>query len=143
MTSSIALYFPMLVLFLFTLLVGLRLFIMRVRAVRRGNVRLSYFRNFTAGTQTDGCATAQRAFNNLLEVPPLFYVICVVLMVLRQGDHLYEALAWVFVALRVIQSAIHLTYNNVLHRAAVFIISMAVLAAMWVRLGLTLLTFPA
>ncbi|MDZ5647666.1 MAPEG family protein [Nitrospirillum sp. BR 11828] len=142
MTSSIALFFPMLALFLFTVLVGLRLFIVRVRAVKRGNVRLSYFRNFTAGTQTEGCATAQRAYGNLLEVPALFYVICVVLMVLRQGDHLYEALAWAYVALRVVQGLIHLSYNNVLHRAAVYMASMAVLTALWVRLGLTLLAFP-
>ncbi|WP_044561226.1 MAPEG family protein [Azospirillum sp. B4] len=142
MTSSIALFFPMLALFLFTILVGGRLFLLRVRAVKRGNVRLSYFRNFTAGTQPDGLATGQRAFDNLMEAPPLFYVICTVLMVLHQGDHLYLALAWIYVALRVAQGLIHLSYNNVTHRAAIYIASMLVLVILWVRLGVVLLTIP-
>ncbi|MBB6250060.1 MAPEG family protein [Nitrospirillum iridis] len=142
MTSSIALFFPMLALFLFTVLVGIRLFALRVRAVRQGNVGLSYFRNFAAGTQPEELATGQRAFDNLMEAPPLFHVICTVLMVLHQGDHLYEALAWAYVALRLVQGLIHLTYNNVIHRATAYMASMLVLVVMWVRLGVTLLTVP-
>ncbi|MDE1147589.1 MAG: MAPEG family protein [Azospirillaceae bacterium] len=142
MTSSIALYFPMLALFLFTLVVGIRLLALRTGAVRRGNVRLSYFRNFNTGNQPDSLATGQRAFNNLFEAPTLFYVVCLALMVWRQGDHLYLLLAWLYVVARVVQGGIHLTYNNVLHRSLAYMASMVILVILWVRLGITLASVP-
>jgi len=44
-------------------------------------------------------------------------------------------LAWAYVGLRYIHSFIHITYNRVLHRFAVFVFSSVVLFALWVRLG--------
>jgi hypothetical protein len=40
--------------------------------------------------------------------------------------------AWVYVALRVIHSLIHITYNNVLHRLSAYALSNFVLMAFWV-----------
>jgi hypothetical protein len=47
-------------------------------------------------------------------------------------------LAWIFVALRAVHSAIHLTYNSVVHRFTVYAISTAVVFAMWMLLAFTL-----
>jgi len=44
-------------------------------------------------------------------------------------------LAWTYVASRYLHSIIHVTYNQVMHRFAVFIFSSFVLLAFWVRLG--------
>ena len=41
------------------------------------------------------------------------------------------ALAWAYVALRIVHSAIHLSYNRVVHRLAVFALSNAVLGMLW------------
>ena len=49
------------------------------------------------------------------------------------------ALAWVYVGLRVVHSAIHLTYNNVMHRLIAFALSNAVLIALWGLVGAHLL----
>jgi len=42
------------------------------------------------------------------------------------------AVAWGYVALRIVHSAIHLSYNQVLHRLAVFALSNVLLGALWV-----------
>ena len=40
--------------------------------------------------------------------------------------------AWAYVAIRAVHSAIHLTYNNVMHRLTAFALSNFVLMAFWV-----------
>lgn len=49
------------------------------------------------------------------------------------------ALAWVYAATRALHSLIHLTYNNVLHRLAMFAASTVVLLVIWIRLVLAVL----
>jgi hypothetical protein len=43
------------------------------------------------------------------------------------------ALAWLYFALRVAHSVVHLTYNNVFHRLGVYAASGVVLALLWLR----------
>jgi hypothetical protein len=47
---------------------------------------------------------------------------------------LFGLVAWSYVALRVIHSLIHLTYNTVMHRLTVFAVSNFVLGGLWVAL---------
>ena len=72
---------------------------------------------------------------NLLELPMLFYVVCVVLYVTAGATPLAVAVAWAYVALRVVHSIIHLSYNRVLHRLAAFTLSNAALVSLWVIAG--------
>jgi hypothetical protein len=65
-------------------------------------------------------------------MPMLFYIICVVLYVTGGASRLAVATAWAYVALRVVHSLIHLTYNHVLHRLAAFTLSNAALVSLWV-----------
>jgi hypothetical protein len=46
--------------------------------------------------------------------------------------------AWLFVALRAIHSAIHLTYNRVPQRAIVFGVSNSVLVLLWIQVAIAL-----
>ena len=81
---------------------------------------------------------ANRNYMNLLELPLLFYTVC---LMLHQCDRLPDhavALAWAYAGLRVLHSLIHMTYNRVLHRLLAFAASNAVLAMLWVS-ALTLL----
>ncbi|HWV91063.1 MAG TPA: MAPEG family protein, partial [Burkholderiales bacterium] len=77
-----------------------------------------------------------RNFVNLLEMPVLFYVACVILYVIGAVDATGLALAWAYVACRALHSLIHLTYNNVFHRLAAFAAGYVVLLAIWIRLVL-------
>jgi hypothetical protein len=76
---------------------------------------------------------------NLLEIPVLFYVVCLTMYVTSHADSAAVLLAWAYVAFRVAHSLVHLTYNNVFHRLAFYGLSNIVLLAMWIRLFLALL----
>jgi hypothetical protein len=73
-----------------------------------------------------------RSFHNQLEVPILFYLLVVLMLVTEVQDSLLLNLAWLYVGLRYLHVLIHLVYNKVIHRFTVFVISCGVLVAMWV-----------
>jgi hypothetical protein len=75
-------------------------------------------------------------FRNLLELPVLFYVLCLLLFVTGIADAWDLLAAWIFVALRVIHSAIHCTVNIVKYRFYTYFASALVL---WVMLGRVIL----
>lgn len=74
-----------------------------------------------------------RNYMNLLELPVLFYVVCM-LNYVTGASVSFSALilAWVYVGLRVLHSVVHLTYKNVFHRLAMLAASNVALAALWI-----------
>lgn len=83
---------------------------------------------------TDSAAAADN-YSNLFELPVLFYTAILLTLILMIQDSILVILAWTFVTSRYLHSIIHVTYNQVMHRFAVFIFSSFVLLAYWVRLG--------
>tara|TARA_B110000444_G_scaffold261127_1_gene311263 strand:+ start:3764 stop:4048 length:285 start_codon:yes stop_codon:yes gene_type:complete len=79
----------------------------------------------------DLVAKTTRNFNNLFEVPTLFYAGGTVYLALDQAGQLPVICAWVFVAARVLHSIIHLSYNNVMHRLIIFSIGNLSVLVMW------------
>lgn len=77
--------------------------------------------------------TTSDNYRNLFELPVLFYLLCALCIALRTESSFIINAAWVFVALRYAHSAIHCTYNKVMHRFTVFILSVIVLISMWVH----------
>ena len=75
---------------------------------------------------------------NLVEVPTLFYVLCLILYVTGTVTPACVALAWLYFALRIAHSLIYLTYNHVVHRFAVFATSNLVVLAMLTCLAVRL-----
>jgi len=53
---------------------------------------------------------------NLFEIPVIFYALALYLFATKQVDTAYVAAAWVFVAFRVLHSAVHCTFNLVMLR---------------------------
>jgi hypothetical protein len=76
------------------------------------------------------------AFHNQLEVPLLFYVLTILVLFTRQADLLFVLLAWVFVALRLMQAYVHVTSNYVPYRGMLFGAGAIVLLAMWIAFAL-------
>jgi hypothetical protein len=62
-------------------------------------------------------------FKNLFEIPVLLYALSLYLFVTGQVDTTYVVAAWVFVAFRVLHSAVHCTFNLVLLRFYLYAIS--------------------
>ena len=75
-------------------------------------------------------------FNNLLELPILFYAICLYLYVTGSVDSLYMIAAWTYVGLRAVHSAIQCTTNIVMRRFAVYMASSLVLWLIILRAAL-------
>jgi hypothetical protein len=77
---------------------------------------------------------ARQCENNYLsqfELPVLFYVLMILLLITRQADIVQITLAWIFVVMRVAHAYIHLTTNDVRVRGPLFGIGLLVLAIMW------------
>jgi hypothetical protein len=131
---AIQLLLPMAALVGLTFLVALRLLSLRASAVKQGSVRMSFFRAMQGEGPPETVAAAARAFGNLFEVPPLFYVACVAVLALNKVDTVFVVLAWAFVLCRVAQAFIHLSYNNVMHRLSSYLAGWTVLLLLWGRL---------
>lgn len=78
-------------------------------------------------------------FNNLLQVPVLFYVWCLTMTQLQILAWPLELGAWAYVSLRLCHSVIQVTHNRVVPRFRVWACSHTVLALLWMALAWQLL----
>lgn len=115
-----------------TFLVGLWMGWVRTIAVRRGEVDPEYFK-LNSGRIADRPAQAANNFRNLFELPVLFYVLAVLMLILDDVDVTQVVLAWLFVVTRYLHSFIHLGYNRVEHRFFAYVAGLLVLLVMWLR----------
>jgi hypothetical protein len=127
-----AIFGPVGVLALWTMGVLSLTAIRRVGAVRAGRVKRGAFRLGESAEVPADVSIPNRNLINLLEVPVLFYVVCLCLYVTHQTQPGLLWLAWTYVALRVAHSLVHLTTNNVMHRLTLFGLSNFVLLAIWI-----------
>ncbi|MBL4612566.1 MAG: MAPEG family protein [Emcibacter sp.] len=126
--------YPMGLLAIFTLLYSSVLITVRKKAVASGDIKPSYFKEYNNDTPPSYMQKATRQWSNLYEVPVLFYAVCAAILALRLDDMIFTYMAYSFFGLRLVQSFIHTTYNNVYHRLLIFSCGMVTVLAMWVRL---------
>ena len=136
--TATAIFHPMIVLVLWTLVVVYLIGRRRFAAARKRLVKASDFVCGESENVPTDVKIPNRNLSKLFETPVLFYVACLTVFVLGKVDAWSVGLAWAYVALRIGHSAVHLTYNNVFHRLRVFAASVAVLLALWIRIILLL-----
>ena len=134
-----AIFLPMCALAAWTFAVLLLVPIARFRAAAQGKVNAGDFRFGESARVPGAVSLPNRNFMNLLEAPLLFYVVCIALYVTLSVDPVALGLAWLYFALRVAHSLVHLTYNNVFHRLGAYSASIAVLVTLWGRFVIALL----
>lgn len=110
----------------------------RVSATARGHAKTSDFRFGESPGVPGAVSLFNRNYMNLLELPVLFYVACLMAYATQTATPAMAWLAWLYVALRGAHSLVHVTYNNVLHRFAVFGLSNFALIGLWVWIGVAL-----
>jgi hypothetical protein len=72
-------------------------------------------------------------YKNLLEMPVLFYVLCVILTLTTKAlSPILLGMAWAYVALRSWHSFVHVSYNKVMTRFKIFLASAMALLLMWI-----------
>jgi hypothetical protein len=126
--------YPMFALVVLTFIIGFSTGISRLISAKKGLVDRRYFKLFTGYSPPDNIVKLGRNFSNLLEVPILFYVVGIILLVLDINNQLMQNFAWTFVVLRIIHSIIHVTYNKPIHRFLAFLLSSSIVLIMWVQL---------
>jgi hypothetical protein len=141
--NQAAILLPMMSLAAWTFCVLLLIPVRRFRAAFAGQVNPGDFRFGESSRVPPAVSIPNRNYMNLLELPVLFYVVCLTLYVTVKADATAIYLAWGYVALRVCHSLVHLTYNHVIHRLTLFAVSNVVLIILWTRLFLALSAAPA
>lgn len=124
-------FLPVLALVLWTFIVLLILPFRRFALIRSGQVGINDFKLQETERVAEAAVQVNRNYMNLLEMPVLFYLACVLLYLLDGVTNLSLILAWSYLGLRLVHSLIHLTYNKVCHRFLVFAGSNVVLLGMW------------
>jgi hypothetical protein len=71
-------------------------------------------------------------FRNLFEVPVLFFALAAIALATGHVPGWLVVCSWLYVALRMLHTFIHCTYNNVYHRLTVFLASFVLLVGMWI-----------
>ena len=135
-----AILYPMIVLVLLTFIVLLIVPYRRFRAGKRGEVHPRDFLYGESAKVPGEVSIPNRNFMNLLELPVLFYVVCLALYMTRAVTIVDVYLAWLFVALRTGHIIVHLTYNRLLHRLSLHAAAAVVLFGMWISLSVALLS---
>jgi hypothetical protein len=132
------LFLPCLALLLLTILVMWLMLRGRQQAVRRGEISAAYFKTYDTGEKLPRKARqADRCYHNLIESTPPFYFVCAVAMALGKVDMTLLVIAWAYVAMRALQSFVHLTSNKIGLRSISFGLAWVLLLVMAFRIALT------
>lgn len=75
---------------------------------------------------------------NLFEMPVLYFALVPLLLITHLGTEVQVGLAWVYVILRGVHSAIHVGPNVIVARFGAYFASCIVLAAMWIGFAIDL-----
>jgi hypothetical protein len=128
-----ALLQPVLALVVLTAIVALMMVVYRNAAVIRGATSVRYFQTFTADTPPEWVERPTRTYMNLLELPVLFYVVCLLMLTIGRFDSVQISLAWVFVITRYVHAFIYIGFNYVPLRFTAFLAGLFTLAVIWTR----------
>ena len=112
-----------------------RLIYMATMYTLNKDVKLSQFRIYE-GIFPDRLRSARQQFQNMFEIPILFYLLCLLNIFFKNYDQFDIIICWCFVVFRVIHFFIRLQNQktiNVIPRILVFIISLIFLTIGWVN----------
>ncbi len=122
---------PVFAMVLLTSIVGVVMFAQRVAEMRERRIHPQAVASASQMMSRLTRTGAADNFRNLFETPVLFYAAALTVYAAHLSSPLYVALAWAYVALRLVHSVIHCTYNKVMHRLQAFIASFVVLWVIW------------
>jgi hypothetical protein len=124
----------MLVVVALTFVAFVRMAAARGAAVKAGQDP-AFYRAHLGTPEPEAATAASRHWGNLFELPTLFYAACLTAFVLNAVTGWVLVFAWGWVAARIVQSAVHMSYNNPSHRGVGFILGVLFLLALWIDLA--------
>lgn len=131
--ATAALLGPVVALVVLTAIVGVMMLVYRNVAVIRGAASLRYFRGYADDKPAEWIERPARTYMNLLELPVLFYVVCLLMLSTGRFDAVQVSLAWLFVVTRYAHALIYIGFNHVPLRLTAFLTGAVTLAVLWTR----------
>ena len=122
-----------------TIAVWLRMYATRIGEMKRERIHPQAVATSAQMAARLSDTRAADNFRNLFELPVLFYLALLVAAKTAQTGVVVLGLAWTFVALRVLHSWIHCTYNKVMHRFKAYLAGGVALWTLWAVLAVGLL----
>lgn len=131
-----SLVYPAAAMVALTLAVGAFVFSVRVSHIRKGLIKIGYFRVLdNKGSEVpEFLIRAGRQYDNLMQLPMLFYATIAIALAVRVDSQLILISAWLFVLTRAMHSYIHLGSNHVMRRAQAFFAGWFCIIAMWIAI---------
>jgi len=134
-----AIFGPFFATMFLTLAVWVYMYVMRISFINSNNLRPDDLAVPGALARATPPAVSNPSDNlkNLFEMPVLFYALALYLFATNQVDAAYVYAGWIFVGFRALHSAVHCTFNRVLLRFYLYLISTIALSFMAIRAALT------
>ncbi len=126
--------YPMFMMVLLTFIIGLVTMKFRIENVKSGAVGTKYFKLMEGQEVPEIITKTTRCFNNMFEVPLLFYAGCLLYVSLGYESAVGIIFAWAFVVMRYVQAFVHLTYNHLIHRMLSFWLAFLSVMVLWLNL---------
>ncbi len=137
--KPVMIFWPAIAMVVLTFLVWLRLYQIRIGEMRRRRIDPQSIANSSQKARLLEDTRGSDNFRNLFELPVLLYPALILAFLTGQVTPLTLGLAWAFVGLRFVHSAIHCSYNRVMHRFTVYLLGALVLWALWAVLAVALI----
>jgi hypothetical protein len=131
--ASTALRAPMAGMLLLTAAVWLGMASIRNIAILLQKTDAAYYVDYQTRPPADWIERPARTFNNLMQLPMLFYVACLVMMQAPEVDSGQIGLAWLFVGLRALHAVAYIFWNQLASRFGSYVSSTVALAALLIR----------
>lgn len=128
------LIFPMAFYVLAMWVLGIFMFLSRVRAIRENKAIYKYFRAYMGEGPSERVILIGRHYDNQFQVPILFLITCALHFSLGMANLATVILAWVFVLSRAGHTWIHLGTNKLQHRVRFFAMGWLVIVLLWIQL---------
>ncbi|WAC63698.1 MAPEG family protein [Pseudoxanthomonas sp. SL93] len=133
--SATAMLWPAVAMAALTLLVWCRLYHLRLGEMARKRIHAQALASSAQSVALLQDTRASDNFRNLFELPVLFYAGVLVAAQLGIADAVTVGLAWAFVLLRAVHSAVQCSFNHVMTRFVAYLLATLVLAALWARIA--------
>jgi hypothetical protein len=131
--TGTAILWPTIAMAALTFAVGFTLLFQRMGHIKRNPPRPEDFATGGAAMRYfEPVEMASNNLRNLFEMPVLFFALVPLLLVTGFAGPAQVALAWAYVALRALHSAIHIGRGPVRRRFLVHLLSTIALMAMWI-----------
>lgn len=138
LTNQTLIFLPVLALAALTYVAFFRLASGRGKAVKAGHDP-AFYRAHIGAPEPEVAAAGARHWDNLFELPTVVYAACISAFALGAVGTWTLVFAWAFVAARVVQSLVHMTYNNPMHRGLAFSLGVVASLALWINVGIAVI----